>query len=74
MLIFNKKRIIFLMLATFLPVGMFMLQNTNNNLERNISIETMATPSTSKTIIIDAGHRTEKMEELYQKMELAKLI
>lgn len=54
MFIINKKRIIFLTLAIFLPIGMFMLQ-TSNNLT-NKTIMTMATPVSSKTIIVDAGH------------------
>lgn len=54
MFVINKKRIIFLTLATFLPIGMFMLQ-TSNNLT-NKTIMTMATPVSSKTIIVDAGH------------------
>lgn len=56
MLVFNKKRIIFLTFAIFLPIGMFMLQTVNTNIKNKNAIETMATPVTSKTIIIDAGH------------------
>lgn len=55
MLIFNKKRIVFLLIATFLPIGMFMIQTANNNLTNNV-METMSTPVTSRTIVIDAGH------------------
>lgn len=54
MFVINKKRIIFLTLATFLPIGMFMLQTANNS--SNKTIMTMATPVSSKTIIVDAGH------------------
>lgn len=54
MWIFNKKRLTFIMLAVFLPIGMFALNNANNNLKT--TVETMATPATSKTIVIDAGH------------------
>ena len=56
MFIINKKRIMFLAASVLLPLGIFMVQTSNNNLkERNI-VATMATPATSKTIIVDAGH------------------
>lgn len=57
MLVFNKKRIMFLVFATFLPIGMFMLQTANTNIKNKNAIATMATPATSRTIVIDAGHR-----------------
>ena len=56
MLILNNKRIMFLVLATFLPIGMFILQTANNNIKNKDVIATMATPATSRTIVIDAGH------------------
>ena len=54
----NKKRIIFLIIATFLPIGMFMIETVNYNSmdSNNRTFETMATPVDSKTIVIDAGH------------------
>ena len=55
MFVINKKRIIFLTLATFLPIGMFVLQ-TASNINTNKTVVTMATPVSSKTIIVDAGH------------------
>ena len=55
MFVINKKRIIFLTLAIFQPIGMFVLQ-TAGNINTNKTVETMATPVSSKTIIIDAGH------------------
>lgn len=55
MLLINKKRIIFLTLAIFLPIGMFMLQ-TATNINTSKTVATMATPVSSKTIIVDAGH------------------
>jgi len=55
MFVINKKRIIFLTLAIFLPIGMFVLQ-TAGNINTNKTVETMATPVSSKTIIVDAGH------------------
>ncbi len=56
MLIFNKKRIIFILMAILLPVGMLTIRSANNNLKNNNIIATMATPATSKTIVVDAGH------------------
>lgn len=56
MLIFNKKRIIFILMAILLPVGMLTIRTANNNLKNNNIIATMATPATSKTIVVDAGH------------------
>ena len=54
MFIFNKKRITFLLASIFLPIGVFMLNTASNNLKAKSVIETMATPVTSRTIIIDA--------------------
>lgn len=56
MLIFNKKRIVFLMTAVFLPIGIFLARNANNTLRYSDTVQTMSTPATSKTIVIDAGH------------------
>lgn len=56
MLIVNKKRIMFLVVATFLPIVMFMVQTSNGNIKNKNVIATMATPATSRTIVIDAGH------------------
>ena len=55
MFVINKKRIIFLTLATFLPIGMFVLQ-TASNINTNKTVATIATPVSIKTIIVDAGH------------------
>lgn len=55
MFVINKKRTIFLTLAIFLPIGMFVLQ-TASNINTNKTVATMATPVSSNTIIIDAGH------------------
>ena len=55
MFMINKKRIIFLIIATFLPISVFMLQTASNS-TNNKTLETMATPVSSKTIVIDAGH------------------
>lgn len=52
---FNKKRIIFILVWTFLPIGIFMLQTANNNINKK-TIATMSVPVTNRTIIIDAGH------------------
>ena len=57
----NKKRMIFLTIATILPVGMFMVQTASENTIKSRTFETMATPVDSKTIVIDAGHQTRAM-------------
>lgn len=55
MLIINKKRIIFLTTAIFLPIGIFMFQTANNRV-KNKTVATMSIPVTNKTIVVDAGH------------------
>ena len=55
MFIINKKRVIFLFSAVFLPIGLFMFQMSNNSIKKQ-TIETMSMPVTSKTIVLDAGH------------------
>ena len=51
---FNKKRIVFILIWTILPIGIFMIQTANDNL--NKTVLTMSVPVTNRTIIIDAGH------------------
>lgn len=68
MFVINKKRIIFLTLATFLPIGMFVLQ-TASNINTNKTVATMATPVSSKTIIIDAGHGGEDERDKMLKLK-----
>lgn len=55
MFIINKKRVIFLFSAVFLPIGIFMFQMSNNSIKKQ-TIETMSMPVTSRTIVLDAGH------------------
>ena len=52
----SRKRIGFVLFATFLPVCMHVLQTTNSKINIQDTVSTMAVPVTSKTIIIDAGH------------------
>ena len=52
---FNKKRIVFILVWTILPIGIFMLQTANNNLNQK-TVATMSVPVTNRTIIVDAGH------------------
>ena len=52
---FNKKRIIFILVWTILPIGIFVLQTSNNNLNQK-TVATMSVPVTNRTIIVDAGH------------------
>lgn len=54
MSVLNKKRLTFITIAVFLPIGMFALNNVHNNIKN--TVETMATPVTSKIIVVDAGH------------------
>ncbi|MGN1327904.1 MAG: hypothetical protein ACI4VQ_07525 [Clostridia bacterium] len=56
MLIWNKKRLMFLLVATFLPIGIFITEMGYNNLKNKEIVSTMAVPVTNKTIVIDAGH------------------
>lgn len=56
MYILNKKRILFLTIATLLPIGIFAIKTANNNIINNKTLATMAVPVTNKTIVIDAGH------------------
>ena len=51
---FNKKRIVFILIWTILPIGIFMIQTANDNL--NKTVLTMSVPVTNRTIIVDAGH------------------
>ena len=52
---FNKKRMVFILIWTILPIGIFMLQTANNNLNQK-TVATMSVPVTNRTIIVDAGH------------------
>lgn len=52
----NQKRLMFLLIATFLPIGIFVAKSDYNNLRNEAVVATMSVPVTSKTIVIDAGH------------------
>lgn len=52
--IINKKRLIFILYATILPVIIFVAQT--NILENKAIVATMSVPVTNKVIIVDAGH------------------
>lgn len=52
----NKKRIMFLLIATLLPITIFSVRGSYNNIKNTETISVMAVPTTNKTIIIDAGH------------------
>ena len=51
----NKKRAIFLSVFVLLPILMASIKKNENTIQFK-TIDTMATPVTSKTIVIDAGH------------------
>lgn len=63
MLIFRKKRIVFLTLISVLAIVLMicttLIVAKRKNAEK--AILTAATPSSNKVVIIDAGHRTEKI-------------
>ncbi len=53
MIIFNKKRILFIMLAVIVSVIVpYLLENNDE------TIETVALPVSNKVIVLDAGHGT----------------
>lgn len=52
----NEKRIIFLLIATLLPITIFSVRGSYNNIKNAETISVMSVPTTNKTIIIDAGH------------------
>lgn len=56
MFIINKKRIMFLLIAVLLPIGIFVTRTASNNQKNRDILATMATPVTSRTIVVDAGH------------------
>ena len=56
MIVWNKKRLMFLLVATFLPIGIFITKSGYNNLKNEKAVATMSLPVTDKTIVIDAGH------------------
>lgn len=65
MLVFNKRRIVFLTMSIITPIMIFTIQTTSQKLNKNkASIETMSVPVTSKTIVLDAGHRRRRWTEL----------
>lgn len=56
MFIINKKRIMFLLIAVLLPIGIFVTRTASSNQKNRDILATMATPVTSRTIVVDAGH------------------
>ena len=56
MFIINKKRIMFLLIAVLLPIGIFVTRTASNDQKNRDILATMATPVTSRTIVVDAGH------------------
>lgn len=56
MFIINKKRIMFLLIAVLLPIGIFVTRTASRDQKNRDILATMATPVTSRTIVVDAGH------------------
>ncbi len=55
MIVLNKKRILLITLGIFLSIFVFLLSNSNNEIQKKY-IATVSLPVSGKTIIIDAGH------------------
>lgn len=67
MLVFNKRRIVFLTMSIITPIMIFTIQTTSQKLNKNkASIETMSVPVTSKIIVLDAGHRRRRWRSCEQ--------
>lgn len=64
MIILPKKRILFIILVVFVSVFTYFLSTEN----LNKTIQTVSLPVTNKVVVLDAGHRTEKMKERNHKM------
>ncbi len=58
MYIINSKRIYIILFCLLVSTTVFTLSN-----KKEPSVQTSALPINNKVIVIDAGHRTEKMEE-----------
>ena len=74
MLRIHKKRVMFILIATILPVGMFMMQTASNNTVKYKTFATMATPVENRTIVVDAGHRWGRSVGLLVRMVLVRRI
>ena len=68
--IIKLKRMAIILSGVVVAIGVYGIKKNVNE----ATISTMAVPVTNKVIVIDAGHRTEKMEELLAVMESVKLI
>lgn len=64
MILLPKKRILFIILVVFVSVFTYFLSTEN----LNKTIQTVSLPVTNKVVVLDAGHRTEKMKERHHKM------
>lgn len=68
MILLPKKRILFIILVIFVSVFTYFFSTEN----LNKTIQTVSLPVTNKVVVLDAGHRAEKMEEHHLKMVLQK--
>lgn len=56
MQVLSKKRIVYLMIFSIVPIFIANFKINKNSKIKNPTVDTMAMPVTSKTIVIDAGH------------------
>lgn len=68
MILLPKKRILFIILVVFVSVFTYFFSTEN----LNKTIQTVSLPVTNKVVVLDAGHRSEKIEVRHLKMELQK--
>ena len=55
MIVLNKKRILLIVSSVFLSIFVFLLSNTNSEVQNNY-ISTVSLPVSGKTVVVDAGH------------------
>ena len=64
MIIINKKRLITVTGLLLIAIFAFTFQKA----DLNKTVQTVSLPVSNKVIVLDAGHRTEKMKERNHKM------
>ncbi len=70
MILLRKKRILFIITMIFISIFTYFLGiNYNKN-----TVQTVSLPVTNKVVVLDAGHRTEKMQEHNRKMVVQKVL
>lgn len=64
MILLQRKRIIFIIGAIFISIFSYLLGSSH----MYETVQTVSLPVSGKTVILDAGHRAEKMKEHSLKM------